>query len=96
MFHDHGCATEAVHRHVESQWRRVVQRRGREIHRLLIEAEDKLRQHEQTRRGAERLGLVNERDAFGATCGAAGIQHVSAFEALCQRLVRLRRDSAFV
>ena len=80
VFHDDGRATESMHGHVEAEWSRVIQRCRREVSSCLVEPEDELREHEQTRRGAERFRLVNERDAFGATGRTARVEHVGALE----------------
>ncbi len=78
MLHDHRRAAELHDRHVEAQRGRVIERRRREIDRVLAHAVELAGDLEQRVVGVDRLRLDHRQHALGPAGGAGRIEHVVA------------------
>jgi len=78
MLHDDDGAAEALGGHAPAERRGVIERRGREIDRILVEAVEKLGEHGETCRLVDLRAGQRMPDALGPARGARGIEHVGA------------------
>ena len=86
--HDHGAA-EDLDGAAPAQRGRVVDRPGREVHRVLIDAEEHAGQAGQGLTGLGHLAVGQRRpDALGPARGARGVQHGRTVRLIGERLVR--------
>ena len=99
MLHDHRGAAQPHDAHVEAQRRRVIERRRRQIDRVLVHAVELAGDRQQRIVEVDRLRLDHRQHALGPPGGARRIEHVVARDLVGDRRcgkARHRRFPGFV
>ena len=94
--HDHRGPAQAVHGHREAQRCRVIQRRGREVDRVLVEAVQAPEEPHDRRRRADRIERQADRDRLGASGRAGRVEEVRALALVIERRRRHGGDEVVI
>ncbi len=95
MLHDHRGAAQPHDAHVEAQRRRVIERRRRQVDRVLVHAVELARDRRQRIVEIDRLRLDHRQHALGPPGGARRIEHVVAGGLVGDRRRGKARDRFF-